>query len=303
MDISNLNNFAESLHPTKSNHFLSRSKSIYGGNLAKQKRMANLDSSIDNSILNIKNSIYRRAQNKSLNKSSSNSTFIIDKSQKEVNFSKLSINISEKPIEFSKFKEQMESYMEEYKFDSLPADKRTTKYENLTKKERLLIKNRLNKKNAFSMKDSEYNISVDNDEYLNPLDSLNILKNNNKIYNNIKSSYDIRQRQLINKTINDIQNRQDQILKRIKKSNIPQNKDHKEEIIQHDYIKVPKILPTGDKNYSELSGHYIYSKNCFPEGREQHTFTKDSFDVILFGGIGTNKNNILWKLDPGMKLI
>jgi len=48
----------------------------------------------------------------------------------------------------------------------------------------------------------------------------------------------------------------------------------------------------------ELYAYYKYSFKNFPEGREQFTFDYNLSDLILFGGIVTNKNNHIWILDP-----
>jgi len=68
------------------------------------------------------------------------------------------------------------------------------------------------------------------------------------------------------------------------------NKKRKDEI----RIK-NKIMRQDDM---ELYAYYKYSFKNFPEGREQFTFDYNLSDLILFGGIVTNKNNHIWILDP-----
>lgn len=53
-----------------------------------------------------------------------------------------------------------------------------------------------------------------------------------------------------------------------------------------------------NKEYTELYSYYVYPNKIFPEGREQFTFSYDGVNGILLGGLGSNKSNILWKLDP-----
>lgn len=48
----------------------------------------------------------------------------------------------------------------------------------------------------------------------------------------------------------------------------------------------------------ELYAHYKYSTKNFPEGREQFAFDYNLAEIVLFGGIVTNKNNHVWTLDP-----
>jgi hypothetical protein len=55
-----------------------------------------------------------------------------------------------------------------------------------------------------------------------------------------------------------------------------------------------KIIP----DEMELYAYYKYSSKNFPEGREQFAFDFNLTDLVLFGGIVTNKNNNVWTLDP-----
>ncbi len=48
----------------------------------------------------------------------------------------------------------------------------------------------------------------------------------------------------------------------------------------------------------ELYAYYKYSTKNFPEGREQFAFDYNLSEIVLFGGIVTNKNNHVWTLDP-----
>jgi hypothetical protein len=48
----------------------------------------------------------------------------------------------------------------------------------------------------------------------------------------------------------------------------------------------------------ELCAYYKYSSKNFPEGREQFAFNYNLSEIVLFGGIVTNKNNHVWTLDP-----
>jgi len=57
-----------------------------------------------------------------------------------------------------------------------------------------------------------------------------------------------------------------------------------------------RILRSLDNN--ELYAFYKYSTKNFPEGREQFAFDFSFGDLVLFGGIVTNKNNHVWTLDP-----
>lgn len=54
----------------------------------------------------------------------------------------------------------------------------------------------------------------------------------------------------------------------------------------------------------ELYATYKYSFKNFPEGREQFSFKHNLIDIVLFGGLGMNKNNnFIWTLDPSKNFI
>jgi len=59
------------------------------------------------------------------------------------------------------------------------------------------------------------------------------------------------------------------------------------------YIEISK-----DKPYADIYSYYVYASKTFPEGREQFTLSFDGNEIIMYGGLSTNKSNILWKLDP-----
>ena len=95
--------------------------------------------------------------------------------------------------------------------------------------------------------------------------------------------------------------------KKIKITTIAQKSKHEPDPVQVEKKKsstlnlnlLPKLNSKDNSIYVELFGTYIAngSKN-FPEGREQFSLSSDMFDVILFGGITTNKSHDLWSLDP-----
>lgn len=59
------------------------------------------------------------------------------------------------------------------------------------------------------------------------------------------------------------------------------------------FFEIPK-----DKDFAELYSYYVYTNKIFPEGREQFTLSYDGEEIIMVGGLVSNKSNILWKLDP-----
>jgi len=53
------------------------------------------------------------------------------------------------------------------------------------------------------------------------------------------------------------------------------------------------------KKLVNLNGYYLPPVSNFPECRDQFTFRYDYIDAILFGGLTSNKNINVWKLDLG----
>lgn len=60
--------------------------------------------------------------------------------------------------------------------------------------------------------------------------------------------------------------------------------------------KLQKML--NNEKTVKLYSYYLYSSKNFPEGREQFCFFSNNTDIILFGGIVSNKNNQVWSLNP-----
>lgn len=48
----------------------------------------------------------------------------------------------------------------------------------------------------------------------------------------------------------------------------------------------------------ELYGYYAYPLKTFPEGREQFSLSYDGKEAVVYGGLISNKSNIIWKFDP-----
>lgn len=48
----------------------------------------------------------------------------------------------------------------------------------------------------------------------------------------------------------------------------------------------------------DLYGYYVYPNKTFPEGREQFSLSYDGTSALIYGGLISNKSNLIWKLDP-----
>lgn len=85
-----------------------------------------------------------------------------------------------------------------------------------------------------------------------------------------------------------------------KTKNEERDKEKRKNKKKRDEVKLKnKILRS---NETELFAYYKYSSKNFPEGREQFAFDYNLLDIVLFGGIVTNKNNNIWTLDPSNNL-
>ena len=135
-----------------------------------------------------------------------------------------------------------------------------------------------------------------------------IIKKNHEINGQIKFDFYERTRQIYHKEIdkiNEVMYNKEHMPKKIKITNLILKggsavvnnpaKTNKIELVH----QLPSIIPTGKNQFSELFGNYVYCTKNFPESREQFTLTYDLYDVVLFGGMSSNKNNIVWTLDPG----
>lgn len=301
--------------------FSTRSKSIQLINPAKQLRLMNLDNNINNSFLNIQKSINRRANHHNNNNSKFDQNKISPRIRnenvstygtlyKQGNTTKFQ---DEKPIKFEEFKEKIAKVIEPYKIETygLPKEVRIGKFNYITENERISIGKQLNpisKPNkTYYNQFNAYNeantlVTVDHDEYANPYDSLNTVRKNNNICNDVINIYDSREKQLLLKTLNELNTSiylKDQLHK-IKITNlIPKQNEEIEDVPIKKEVHISSIMPSPCKELNELYCYFNYAKNQFPESREQFTLSYDFFYVILFGGIVSNKSNTVWSLDPG----
>ncbi len=51
----------------------------------------------------------------------------------------------------------------------------------------------------------------------------------------------------------------------------------------------------------KLYGCYLFPKNNYPECREQFALKYDYSDILLFGGLSSNKNVNIWSLNVGKR--
>lgn len=168
-------------------------------------------------------------------------------------------------------------------------------------------------------------ISVNDEEFVSPVNSQGVLEKNNIIYHsmlvNTKERVCKKNLEMLNKIKFLKTNRQ--LFSKIKVTNILPKSD----LIQNNpLIQTPVIIndrdihanksessgpssrfsvqPTNLISYNQnnattkMYGYYLYSKNDFPEGREQFVWVSESNVFLLFGGIVSNKTNYIWSFDP-----
>lgn len=176
-------------------------------------------------------------------------------------------------------------------------------------------------------------VEVKDFDYKNPFESLKTLKKNKVIYDNINVSFLNRQKMFYDRALVGI-NRHLKLkatLPKVKVSNLmpkgidlsqivntanmmspsspnnikqynnqdssgkksaKKNKNKKNEVI----IQASQIISSS--NNLQLYANYVYANKNFPEGREQFTLNYNLVDLVLYGGIASNKNNNIWSLDP-----
>jgi hypothetical protein len=174
-------------------------------------------------------------------------------------------------------------------------------------------------------------ISVNDEEFRSPINSQGILEKNNIIYHsmlvNTKERICKKNLEMLNK-INFLKTSK-QLFSKVKVTSILP----KAELLQNNpTIQTPVIninvnnnvnmdksdspdtrspsiarislQPTNLISYNQenattqMYGYYLYSKNDFPEGREQFVWVNESNIFLLFGGIVSNKTNYIWSFDP-----
>jgi len=285
----------------------------------KEIRLENLDHKIKNLNMHGSSSVRNLSQHHNLN----NSTFFngtqisaISLMTNTSNF--LTSNLKthkhkieeEKPETFEEYGSKITNLYKKYRITSVPEEQRTGKFEMLSIEEKNKIEKDLKNRTRFK---NELNESLTKttcyegfpEEFYHPLDSLNIIKKNHEILHTINRNYDERHKQMLFQKLTEV-NRlidyKEKVPPKIKITNILQKtsidplNNIAKEVRYSGIIPIPGAF--GENSYVEFYGNYHYGNKNFPEGREQFTLSYDLFDVLLFGGIVTNKSQCIWSLDP-----
>lgn len=230
------------------------------------------------------------------------------------------INAKKEELPMNQFKEFIKDILKEYKIKKIKdsdsdLDEQEEIYDyqikrnNRFKNQKLLIEKQLEKNSRLLNGSSDMSllkINVKKQLFKNPYESLDVIKENEKIYTDICHRYKERQKQFY-------ENAQSKVAKiTVKLPNIKvRNLIKPIDIIRHE-IKEDKKTDTGQVKLYDLSNpfivekqlpklfcSYMYSNKNFPEGREQFAFVFNSEDIVLYSGLSSTKNNYVWTMNPG----
>ena len=176
-------------------------------------------------------------------------------------------------------------------------------FEEEKEKNKLETKNN-NKNNQFLSKENRNN-SFDSNKKLfqNPSQSLNVLTNNNNIYNRINSDSLLRQQILMDKSVKMFENFSMKFKTKMPKIKISSINS---KLIEY----IPMIIVENEKKEEEslppiphtcdfrLFSYFKYPEKNFPEGREQFSICTKGRNILLSGGVCTNmKEMTFWHLN------
>lgn len=67
---------------------------------------------------------------------------------------------------------------------------------------------------------------------------------------------------------------------------------------EKDKDKINTYVPINIHGKCEIFAYYNYCNKKFPPGREQFSLSIGGDDIVLYGGVHSNKNNSIWGLNP-----
>ena len=155
-----------------------------------------------------------------------------------------------------------------------------------------LIKNNLNRKDS------------DKKLFLNPKQSLNILINNNDIFNRISNDSLIRQQILMDESIQKFENFSLQFKTKMPKIKISSINSKSIEyipminLVENEKKEENVLPPIPTSGEFRLFSYFKYPEKNFPEGREQFSICIKGRHILLSGGVCTNmKDMSFWSLN------
>ena len=156
-------------------------------------------------------------------------------------------------------------------------------------------------------KESRLKVTIPEQEYPNPFQSLGVIKANRYLYDEISKDFLYRQSDLFNKKISDIQNYKNKFGSvKIQKTTVSASNKGMYDIPVIDLtdkkdkhkenIGLTHILP--QNGILRLFTYYKYPNKNFPEGREQFSLYSKGNEIIISGGITINMKTLtIWSLN------
>jgi len=283
---------------------------------------SNINSSVKIKKLPIKTNVNKISENLIINKPKLLSPLSIRKNRnKEIyndkniqkyqqNFlnSLLSKSNSRKIIAFDQYNSVLSKSLNHYKSKGL-TDEEISEI-NSIRNEQKNDNSKMDKKYDDTDRDSSRNkfkININDFDYKNPYQSLNIINDNNSVFNQISKEVLVRQRNLFDKSIEDLEGNLKKFrvkMPKIKVSNL--NTKISDEISMINLVdnnesnKNGNIFPVISSVSGELRlfSYFRYPHKNFPEGRSQFSICIKDNNIIMSGGLSSNMKEMqLWSLN------
>ena len=221
-------------------------------------------------------------------------------------------NKSNNILEFDQYNSVLNNSLNQYKSKGL-TEEELSEISTIRNNPRNIdfIENNNNKEQPIKLNDekshiNKLKINIKDYEYKNPLNSLNIIKDNYSVFNEISKDVLVRQRNLFDKSIEALEGN-------LKKFNV---KMPKIKVINlnnkiSDEISMINLVNNEEQNENssniptsrgelKLFSYFRYPNKNFPEGRSQFSLCIKENKIIISGGLSSNmKINQLWSLNAG----
>ena len=217
------------------------------------------------------------------------------KNQQNFLNSLLTKNKSRKIIGFEQYDSVLSKSLNHYKSKGLTDEEISEINSNRNIKEESTKKN---------LSTNKFQININDFDFKNPFQSLNIINDNNSVFNHISRDVLVRQRNLFNKSIEVLEGNLQKFnvkMPKIKVSNL--NTKISDEISMINLVdnnqedKNTNVIPS-DSGELRLFSYFRYPHKNFPEGRSQFSICIKENHIIISGGLSSNMNSMqLWSLN------
>lgn len=272
------------------------------------------DSIIKNNKYNLSNSVKKiRERNLSpliINKKNTEKFYDeLETKKYQQNFlnSLLADDGSKKIISFDQYNSVLSESLNHYKSKGLTDEEISELNTNNNFKNNKDINQSSPKKNEKELSPNKFRININSFDYKSPFQSLDIINDNNSVFNKISKEVLLRQRNLFDKSIEVLQKNINKFkvkMPKIKVSNL--NTKINGEISMINLVdnkeenKNTNIFPsipstTGDL---KLFSYFRYPRKNFPEGRAVFSLCVKENNIIISGGLASNMKTMqLWSLN------